>query len=334
MAVMLDNPLLRRLVTVPSVYLLLVLTTLLAPILVVVAAGVDLYRWFANRRPWMALRLLGFAWVYLLGEAWALIAMGVVGLLGRQRSIDRTFSLQRVWAAWNFAALRFFFDLDFQVTDSDQVPPGPILLLSRHASMIDTMLPAEYVVRPFGIKLRYVLKKELLLDPALDIGGNRLPNYFVDRKANDPAAERSAVRRLAGDLGPDEGVLIFPEGTRYSEEKRIQFVKRLRHETGRVAEVAGSLRRVLPPRPGGTLALLEASAADVVVLMHRGLEGFARVKDMWNGDLVGSKIVTRFRRIRRSEIPEGRSRRVEWLFDLWSEVDDWVVGEEALAEGI
>ena len=35
------------------------------------------------------------------------------------------------------------------------MPPGPILLLSRHASMIDTMLPARYVVKPHGIKLRY-----------------------------------------------------------------------------------------------------------------------------------------------------------------------------------
>ena len=334
MAVMLDNAVLRRLVTIPSVYLLLVLTTVLAPLLVLVAASVDLFRWLADRRPWMALRLLGFAWVYLVGEAWALIAMGAVGLLGRQRSIDLTFSLQRVWAGWNFAALRFFFSLDFRVKDPDQVPPGPILLLSRHASMIDTMLPSEYVVRPFGIKLRYVLKKELLLDPALDIGGNRLPNYFVDRRSNDSSTERSAVRELATDLDADEGVLIYPEGTRFSEEKRIRYTKRLRNEPGRVAEVAASLRRVLPPRPGGTLALLEASAADVVVLMHRGLEGFARVKDMWSGELVGSKIVTRFRRVRRSEIPEGRAGRVEWLFNLWSEVDDWVVGEEALAEGM
>jgi 1-acyl-sn-glycerol-3-phosphate acyltransferase len=199
--------------------------------------------------------------------------------------------------------------------------------------MIDTMLPAAYVVRPHGIKLKYVLKKELLLDPALDIGGNRLPNYFVDRGSSDSEAERNAIRKLATDLQPDEGVLIYPEGTRYSEEKRIRYTERLQGRPGRMGEVAARLRRVLPPRPGGTLALLESSTADVVVLMHRGLEGFARVADMWKGHLVGSKIVAHFMRVARSDIPDGRADRVDWLFDLWANVDRWVVGEEALAEG-
>ena len=79
----------------------------------------------------------------------------------------------------------------------------------------------------------------------------------------------------------------------------------------------------------GTLALLESSEADVVVLMHRGLEGFARVKDIWHGNLVRTKIAVHFRRISRSEIPVSRSERVDWLFDLWASVDGWVVAESS-----
>jgi 1-acyl-sn-glycerol-3-phosphate acyltransferase len=333
MHLMFDNTLVRRLVTIPMVYVLLVLTTVLSPLLVLAALAVDLVRRLRSGRPFMALRMLAFGWVYLLGEAWALVTMGLVGLFGRQRAVDMTFTLQRAWTGWNFWALRVFFSLDFEVTGSESIPPGPILLLSRHASMIDTMLPAAYVVRPHGIKLKYVLKKELLLDPALDIGGNRLPNYFVDRSSRASENERNAIRRLATDLKPDEGVLIYPEGTRYSEEKRVRYTDRLKSRPGRMGEVAAMLRRVLPPRPGGTLALLESSTADIVVLMHRGLEGFARAKDIWKGHLVGSKVVAHFLRVARTDIPDSRAERVDWLFDLWAKVDGWVVGEEALAEG-
>ena len=66
-------------------------------------------------------------------------------------------------------------------TAAGEIPPAPILVVSRHASLIDTLLPGRYVTQPFGIRLRYVLKSELLVDPALDIAGNRLPNVFVDR---------------------------------------------------------------------------------------------------------------------------------------------------------
>lgn len=321
----LDRKLPRRLITVPSVLLALAVVSVGMPLLLLVAAAVDLIRWSRHRKPFMALRLLGFGWVYLVGETWALLSMGVVGLLGRRFSVRATFALQRYWTGWNLAALRLFFGLSFVVTGSQSIPPGPILLLSRHASMIDTMLPAAYVVRPHRLRLRYVLKRELLLDPALDIGGHRLPNYFVHRESPDPSAEIEAISALASALSPDEGVLIYPEGTRYSDDKRVRYVDRLQANPGPAADIARTYRRVLPPRPGGTLAMLEASPADVVVLMHRGLEGFARVSDIWDGGLVGSTIEVHFARVERSQIPEDPDERTRWLFELWTAVDEWVV---------
>jgi 1-acyl-sn-glycerol-3-phosphate acyltransferase len=218
------------------------------------------------------------------------------------------------------------FGLNFIDEGTSAIPPGPILLLSRHASMIDTMLPSRYVVKPHGIKLRYVLKKELLIDPALDIGGNRLPNYFIDRRGS-AQAEMAALRELATGLAADEGVLIYPEGTRYSEEKRVRYSRHWGHQGGPIGEIVAGFRRVLPPKPGGTLALLDASAADVVVLAHRGLEGFARVKDMWSGGLVGTTVELRFWRVPRNAIPSDDDSRLRWLFDLWADVDAWVTAE-------
>jgi 1-acyl-sn-glycerol-3-phosphate acyltransferase len=325
---MFDNALLRRLVTVTSVYVGFVFVTALLPLILVISVIVDLVRRVVSGKPFMATRMLIFGWLYLLGEVWGLLILGVTALLRGPRAVDATYRVQSRWAAWNFRAVRFIFGLNFIADGQESITPGPVILLSRHASLIDTLLPSWFVTRQVGLTVRYVLKKELLLDPALDVAGNRLPNHFVDRGAVDNERDLDAISELGSDLSGDEAVLIYPEGTRFSEQKRDRYVKRFARRTGRVAEIASSLRNVLPPRPGGTLALLEASTADVVVLAHRGLEGFARVKDMWKGGIVGSRIDVIFRRIARAEIPEGRADRVAWLFQTWRDIDTWVTGEE------
>lgn len=317
------SPVLRRVVTVTTVALLFLLVTAGLPVLVVTAFVVDRFR--ARRRGTspVALRLLLFLWLYLLGELWALVALGGVGLMPRRRRVDLTFRLQERWAGWNYHAMRSLFRLSIHAEGLDQIPPAPILLLSRHASMVDTLLPSRFVVREHGIRLRYVVKRELLLDPVIDIGGNRLPNHFVDRGgASD--REMAAVRALATDMGPGQGILIYSEGTRFSEEKRRRYVKPWVGRGGVVGEMASRFENVLPPRPGGTLALIESTVADVVVLAHRGLEGFARVADIWSGGLVGTRVDVRFWRIPRTQIPEARGERVEWLFRVWADVDAWV----------
>ncbi|MGC2240416.1 MAG: lysophospholipid acyltransferase family protein [Acidimicrobiia bacterium] len=317
----------RRLLTIPVTIVMFALVTVTLPALILVGGLVDLVRGLVTGKPAMATRLISFLWVYLMGETWALVGMLVTWPLSRERRRDVTFRLQEHWTSWNFNTMRTIFGLRIEVTGSEQIPPAPILVLARHASMVDTMLPARLVTRSHGIRLRYVLKKELLLDPVLDIGGTRLPNHFVDRRIALADPELAAIRALAGGMEPDEGMLIYPEGTRFSEEKRDRYVARVVRGGGRLAEIAGSFASVLPPKPGGTLALLEATIADVVVLAHRGLEGFARVKDIWSGGLVGSTIDVHFWRVPRSSIPEGRSARVEWLFEIWADVDAWVAGK-------
>lgn len=329
---MLDNSLLRRSLTTTGVVVGLVLVTGLLPVLLPTALLIDLTRKLTTGTPFMAVRILLFGWVYLIGEAWGLAILAVTAVIPEQKSIAATYRLQAAWAGWNFRAVRAIFGLSFVVGGDDEIRPGPIVLLSRHASLIDTLLPSWFVTRGQQLRIRYILKKELLLDPALDIAGNRLPNHFVDRGAGDSEPDRDAIRHLASSLEEDEAILIYPEGTRYSDEKRSRYVRRFSSRRGRVATVASTLKRVLPPRPGGTLAILESCQADVVVLMHRGLEGFARVKDMWKGGIVGSEINVLFRRIARGEVPQDRTERITWLFELWRDIDLWVSGEEAVAE--
>ena len=174
------------------------------------------------------------------------------------------------------------------------------------------------------MRLRYVLKSELQLDPALDIAGNRLPNTFIDRGSGESDADKTRIDQLARTMASDEAILIYPEGTRFSEEKAERVRKRFAGKTTDLATTAMGYQHVLPPRPGGTLTLLEAGNADVVVLAHHGLEGFARVKDIWAGDLVGRSVKAQFTRISRDSIPADRNARVEWLFGVWADVDSWI----------
>lgn len=313
----------RRLITIPIVYLMFVVFTFALPIVVVLGAVVDLGRWLTSRTPAMSLRMAAFGWVYLLGEAWAIPALGVIELLPHERAIAVTYRLQTLWLNWNLNTVRVVFRLTFTVEGNEEIPPAPVLVLSRHASIIDTLLPGRYITEPFGIKLRYVLKKELLVDPALDIAGNRLPNVFVER-GGDTERELGAIRRLIETMPDTEGLLIYPEGTRYSEAKRIKFTDRVAQRGGTIGALASGYRRVLPPRPAGTLALVAERPMDVVVLAHRGFEGFAEIRDIWSGGLVGSLVQLRFHRIASGDIPSGDMERTEWLFRLWAEIDDWI----------
>ncbi|MFP3881504.1 MAG: 1-acyl-sn-glycerol-3-phosphate acyltransferase [Actinomycetota bacterium] len=320
-----DKPLARRLITVPTVITLFIAVTVLSPLLVLVGVAIDLSRWLATRKPWVSVRVLAFLWVYLLGEVWAVAALAATAPLGRA-GMGATFRLQGLWAAWNLRALQSLFSVELEVEGADSLIPGPVIILSRHASMVDTLLPARLVANG-GLRLRYVLKKELLADPALDIAGNRLPNVFIDRASREGAGLAS-IRDLAAGMGPSEGILIYPEGTRFSETKLRKHQRRIGDDEGTVAAAVRAFRRVLPPRPGGALALLEASDADVVVLAHRGLEGLATVAEIWRGGLVGSTIEIALWRIPRADVPPTRPDQVEWLHRVWGDIDRWVVSRE------
>jgi 1-acyl-sn-glycerol-3-phosphate acyltransferase len=204
----------------------------------------------------------------------------------------------------------------------DLVRPGPVIVMMRHASIVDTLLPNVFVTRGGGIRLRYVLKRELLADPTLDIAGNRLINHFVDRDG-DAAAEVGAVLALTEGMTDREGVLIYPEGTRFTAERRQRVIDQFGERSSDLADRTRALQRVLPPRPGGSAVLL-GTGHDVVIAAHTGLEPLATIPDAWSGTVVGAEVRIRFTRFAGDSIPTDRRGRVEWLFDRWAEVDDWV----------
>lgn len=251
-----------------------------------------------------------------------------------ERWADLHFRLQAWWGSMLFGATVRAFGLRLEVEGDADLGRGPYLLLLRHASTGDTLLASALVSRPHGLRLRYVLKQELLWDPCLDIVGNRLPNVFVDRFSDDSAREVRRVQELARDLGPRDGILIYPEGTRFSQTKRRRVLERLeRSGDAKMLEYARSLRRVLPPRAGGTLGLLEvAPQADVVICVHTGFEGAASLAQIWRGALLRRVIRVRFRRIPRDAIPTDRAARLDWLLEEWRRLDAWIVDQQPAEE--
>ncbi len=323
----------RRLITIPRSIAFFVLTTVLLPVLFVVAAVVDAARAAVRRRPWMATRMLAFGWVFQAVEIWGLLRFAGhwlgAGFGARRRwMVDRAWLVQAWWARTLFGAVRRLFRLDVTVEGEDLTTPGPIIAMFRHASIIDNLLPAYLLTDRHGLRLRWLIKRELLGVPSLDVGGTRLPNHFVDRSGTDPRTELRSIGILAADLGTSEGVLIFPEGTRFTEKRRQRALNSLAERDPRLHARAERLRHLLPPRLGGPLTLLD-TGYDVVFCAHEGLGGFAKVKDLWSGALVGGTIKIRFWRVAAADIPHGRRQRIDWLFDRWEALDQWISDTKA-----
>lgn len=326
----------RRLLTVPGYLLAWLAWLATAPLWLPIAAGVDLLR----RSRGVALRSAAMVSVYLSCEAIGIVLSGGLWLWrGVRRPSDEQwtdlhFRLETWWGTTLFRAAVRSFGLRVEIDDQADLADGPYLLLPRHASTGDTLIASALVSRPYGTRLRYVLKRELLWDPCLDIVGNRLPNVFLDRFSEDSAREIARIQEIARDLGARDGVLIYPEGTRFSEPKRLRVLERLRERgDDDLVGYAESLRAVLPPRPGGTLGLLEAAPdADVVFCAHTGFEAAASLAEIWRGDLLNQVIRVRFRRVARARVPTERAAREAWLRNEWRGIDAWVMQNRAPAD--
>ena len=198
------------------------------------------------------------------------------------------------------------------------------MLFVRHSSSADTVLAAGVLANPQRRRFRYVLKQELLWDPCLDIVGCRLPNVFVNRQAVRSGEEALAVAELARDLGPDKGVLIYPEGTRYSPKKQAPSGREDSGKgLGRLGGYGRAISFTVAPAGVGALGVDRggpSAGCGGVGALIRGVDSFHR---FWSGGThrsngSGSPPPDSCCR----EIPS--SQRERWLFEQWLETDRWV----------
>ena len=317
----------RRLLTCSVLGLAVIVLVGGLPLWLALGLGVDLIRRDRYATIRCALFLAWVALCELFGVLGALaLWLGWVVGLGRASYQPNHYALQAAWGEALVSGTLELYGMTAQVEGAQILDGRPVLLLVRHSSVADGVLALKFICRAHGYRLRYVVKRELLYDPCLDIVGHRIPNAFVRRDGGDSAAQVEAVTALLDDLGPSTGVLIFPEGTRFTHARKAQAIERLRAggQAG-LAERAARFRHLLPPRPGGTLGLLQQNpGVDVVIVGHTGLDGATRLWDFVRGGLVGATLRLRLWRYAADELPSSNEAKLDWLYARWAEVDTWI----------
>jgi 1-acyl-sn-glycerol-3-phosphate acyltransferase len=314
----------RRLISMPGLILGAVILTVAIPAWLPLVLVID-----ACRLKWRfpLARLLSFAvcWAWL--ETTGVICSALLWVTGQSKNLPKHYALQRWWADRLLQALKATCGFSVEVENIDAFQPGPVLMFARHASLADSLVSAYVVTTLAQMNPRYVLKRELLADPCLDVVGQRLPNHFLDRHATDSTPELEALEVLVTDIDSSTVGIIFPEGTRANRKKRDRALEKIAVIDPSRADRLHEMRHLLPPRPAGAAAMLRGCpSADVVFAWHVGFEGL----DTFGGILraISSRmepIRFHLRRVERSLIPNNSlidtNELTKWLDGEWMRMD-------------
>lgn len=161
---------------------------------------------------------------------------------------------------------------------------------------------------------------ELRADPGFDLIYARTGSVFIARD-NGPEA-RSRVAGLGNGADSRTALVIFPEGRLFRPDRRERSLARLRErDPDRARDLAGTTH-VVPPRPGGVCALLDACPdADVVVIAHSGLDHYPTFRALARSAPLRYPVRVTAWRVAAADIPTGDDKRTAWLDDQWCRVD-------------
>ncbi len=321
--------LVRRLLLAPLVALLELALLVISPVLVVVALLVSPL--FGGWRPVRLLLIVLAGAAYHLGATLACLGLWPASGFGRRM---QTNDMQRAhyavmrWfvggiyrAAVRLARVEVVFE-DSEATHELLSSSGrPVVLLSRHAGEGETLFVLHELLTRHSRGPRVVLHERFRLDALIDALGERLPNRFVDPRGGDTEVEIAAMAR---ELGETAALVIFPEGRNFSPETRRRGIERLeRAGHHRQAEWAREMQHVSAPRPGGTLAAIEAASdCDVVIMGHDGFP--TGLREVWELLPHPQKVEVRLWHESAGALPGGHEEQIDWLFAWWRRLDAWV----------
>jgi 1-acyl-sn-glycerol-3-phosphate acyltransferase len=207
----------------------------------------------------------------------------------------------------------------------------PLLFFSRHAGPGDTLLLVDLLECGYERLPSVVFKDTLAIDPCIDIIGHRLPHAVLDTSDREECEAR--IRQVTANLAPRGVLILFPEGGNFTPERRSRALRKLRRKgRRRQAEAAEEMTHVMPPQPMGALAALSGNPqADVIFGAHTGLGLAAFPKELWKRTPIGRTLKEKMWLAPADERPQDREAQVQWLYDWWRRIDDWVEaqGEES-----
>jgi 1-acyl-sn-glycerol-3-phosphate acyltransferase len=320
----------RRLILAPLVLAFALVMVVLSPVWLLIAAAVSPLT-TGRLRP---VRVLWMITAYLLVEALALIGMFGMWVASGFGWRVRGPAFQRAHYWLCGAALRLLYRqakwvlklaVDIDGATPETLPVGrPLLVLSRHAGPGDSFLLIHALINWYGREPRIVLKNSLLWDPTIDILLNRLPSRFIVPGSGHEAEQE--IADLATGLDENDALVIFPEGGNFTPERWQRAIARLNRLNLRLmARRAARMRNVLPPRPGGVLAALDASPrANVVLVGHTGVDHLRTVADVWRELPMDKTISMQWWLDDRGDVPRTQEARIEWLYEWWARIDEWI----------
>ena len=320
---------LRRAITIPALFLGTLVLTVLSPVLLGLAAVVDLItgpRRFRNLRT--GIFLIWLAWI----ETIAVFVAAIVWLrhLGRMHGAETQRRLQRIVALYGhriLGATSRSLGLRIEATGAECLSDGaPVLIFGHHTSLLDSVIPVEIAGYGHDYSLHYVIKKSLAWGPAFDVVGHWARIHFVDRTGKDSEREMDSIAALGLNLQKRQAPVIYPEGTFYNKKRLARAVERLREQAPELVSRAERLRHVLPPRTGGATALLDAAPdADVVFVVHAGFERFTTIGRIFRSIPFRHPVPVNVWRVPRRDVPTEPQERYRWLFDNFERMDRWVI---------
>jgi 1-acyl-sn-glycerol-3-phosphate acyltransferase len=331
----------RRLVLAPLVIVIAVGFVVLSPFLALLALVSGLLaRSRAGRM--RSLRLVGFALIWLVAEAVALVMLTglwvVSGFGGRLRTEpyqSRHYGIMRRFLDVLYDGAARTYGLRVEVDEPDLTGEElaarltrPVIVLSRHAGPGDSFLLVHQLLSVYERRPRVVMKATLQLDPSVDIVGNRLPNVWIKSRQTGERIFTEQIGRLARGLDARGALVIFPEGGNWTPHRWRRGIRRLESQ-GRsdLAERARDMPNLLPPRPGGALAAVAACPdADVIFVAHAGLDNIITLGDLWGRFPIDQVIRARWWRVPSDQVPRDAAHedQVQWLYAWWERIDAWI----------
>ena len=312
--------------TIPAMLAATIVATVGLPIFAPAAVVADVVR---GRWRLPTLRVYLFVVQYLVNDSaeilaapWLWLAAGFGTGLQSPASVARHERL--MWWSANLLIRRAdqLLGLKLDVDESAEacLAEGPVIVVSRHVSLLDASLPG-LVCHRAGLDVRTVIMAELLADPGFDLLYRRLGSVFIPR--DDPSRALVAIESMGATASPATALVIFPEGRLFTPEVRDRSLARLAERDPDRAAQLENLTNLLPPRPAGLLSLLDATQhADVVVLDHTGLDRLRNIADLLRAVPVDHRVRVTAHRIDRADLPETEGDRIAWLDDLWCSLDE------------
>lgn len=318
----------RRAISIGSVFGALALTVLLFPFLTIGVVITDLLR---GIRSFRYVRIGLFVTNILLIEAAGILVASYLWLraglgirIKSAASVQRHMKAQYWYTSSLLQAARTFCGLEIEIEGLDNARAGNAIVIGRHCSLVDAMLPSS-VFGQFGHEIKYALAAGLRWAPNLDLYGGRLDNTFIDRASARGTDDIERLGAMAGRVSAGSVAAIFPEGTFFTPERREKVLKRIAERRPGDLARAEALRYLLPPQPAGTLALLEgAPDADVILMGHVGFESLSTLVDIRDSVPSTTPVKVRLWRFDRAEVPDDPERQIDWLYERWAQLDDWI----------